>query len=215
MCGAPTAAAGTQSHSASYPLSARSPRTLPSPSSETKLRRAVTFSTKTNRGRSRRTIRAYSLHSPDLSPASPRRSPAMLRFWQGNPPQMMSVVGACSSISLTSSYCVASGQCLARTRRQNSSVSQFHTVRAPVAHSSPSSRPPMPLNSEPIVSHATSVHSTAPELHEALRGSTRADPRQQRLSPGPGSCSEGSEAPGSPRSRDLSDEPQTGHALHL
>src|SRR5215510_5710524 len=38
-----------------------------------------------------------------------------------------------------------SGQCLARTRRQNGSISQNATVRIP-ARSSPRLKPPMPLN---------------------------------------------------------------------
>ena len=84
--GAPTHRADMQPQRASYPSSARSRRTRPSP-------REVSigeFSTKTKRGPTSRTTRAISPHKPDLAPSSPAPAPAALMSWQGKPPHTMS-----------------------------------------------------------------------------------------------------------------------------
>lgn len=85
-CGAPKTAAGRQNHSASYRISARSPRTRSSPREV----RAGTFSTTTCRGPTSRMILANSDQSPERAPSMPAPFPAVLMSWHGNPPQMMS-----------------------------------------------------------------------------------------------------------------------------
>jgi hypothetical protein len=65
-----------------------------------------------------------------------------------------------SRMCRTSLCCFAWGQCLASTARQWGSISQFQIVRPPVAHSSPSSRPPIPEKSEPIVVRSTDRYTS-------------------------------------------------------
>jgi len=144
--GAPASDARNTAHSASNPSAAKSPRTRPN-SIE---RSPATFSTNTMRGRTTRTMRAYSLHSPDLSPARPLRLPATDTSWHGNPPQITSTGSSSSPTAHTSSKRRASGQCFASTVRHHGSRSTCHTVRPPVAASTPRSSPPMPLNSDPM-----------------------------------------------------------------
>ena len=86
MCGAPWSEADTTAHSASYPISERSPRTRQSP-----LEVSIgEFSTRTYLGRTWRTILAISLHSPEASPSIPAPRPAMLMSVHGNPPVTIS-----------------------------------------------------------------------------------------------------------------------------
>ncbi len=87
-CGAPASQAPRTPHSASYPISASSPRTIPSP-------RRVSigeFSTKTIRGATSLMILRISDHSPDRSPLSPAPFPALLMSWHGKPPQTTSAI---------------------------------------------------------------------------------------------------------------------------
>jgi hypothetical protein len=73
-------------HRASNPISAKSPRTLPSP-------REVSigeFSTNAKRGRTSRMTRAISTQRPDRSPSIPAPFPAALMSWQGKPPETTS-----------------------------------------------------------------------------------------------------------------------------
>jgi len=72
ICGAPTAAAGMQFHSQSYPICPNSPRTLSSPL----VSNAATFSNTTIRGLSCRTTRTTSKNNPLRSPSSPAPRPA-------------------------------------------------------------------------------------------------------------------------------------------
>lgn len=150
ICGAPTAAAGMQCHSASYPNEASVPRTASSPRTSN----AETFSTTTYRGRRSRTMRANSNQRPDLSPASPAPLPAKLMSWHGNPPAMTSTLQSSSPLGgnvFTSSWRRTSGQCFASTRRAKGSISTCHLHWRPDL-SSPKSMPPIPANRLPNVS---------------------------------------------------------------
>jgi len=114
-------------------------------------RSSVLFSTMMNLGRISQTMRRYSNHSPLLSPSRPRPEPDVERSWHGNPPQMTSTEIPSSRrtsavSSLTSPYCFTPGQCFAKTRRGNSSISQNATVSKPPVRSSPRLNPPIPLN---------------------------------------------------------------------
>ena len=162
-CGAPTSEARTHVQTASYPLWESSPRTSPSP----RAARAATFSTTTIRGASSRTIRANSNHRPLRAPARPAPLPAVETSWQGNPPQRMST-GAAVSLprDRTSSCRTASGQCRARTRRHHSCCSHCHVVSASNppsrrALSRPSSSPPIPAKSDPIVTRGLTTRLRA------------------------------------------------------
>ena len=98
-CWAPQSAAESTHHSASNPISAKSPRTTPSP-------REVSigeFSTNTNRGRTSLIILAISRHRPLRSPSSPAPFPAALMSWQGKPPETTSTVDR-KSTRLNSSH---------------------------------------------------------------------------------------------------------------
>lgn len=86
--GAPTCRPESTPHRASNPIAARSPRTRSNP----RTRRAGEFSTNTNRGRTSSTTRAISRQSPLRSPSSPLPFPAVLKSWQGNPPDTTSTI---------------------------------------------------------------------------------------------------------------------------
>lgn len=152
MCGAPKAAAGRQSHRASYPHVANSPRTRPSP----RERRAETFSNTTKRGRRSRTMRVMRQKRPDRSASSPPPAPAWLMSWHGKPAQRTSIgARTWEETRKTSENLSASGQCRSSTRRQKGSISTCHSVRASrpqarMPRSSPSSRPPIPEHREPM-----------------------------------------------------------------
>ena len=154
-CVEPKAKAGMLCHSASYPMLANSPRTHPMGACSPSFGGASnpgTFSTSTNRGRSRRTTRANSHHRPDRSPASPSRFPARLRSWQGNPPAMRSTPHsplAGGKVRMSSHFGTL-GQCFCRTRLAYSSISTCHLHVRP-ARSNPKSIPPTPANREPNV----------------------------------------------------------------
>ena len=148
VCGAPTEQAETTDHSASNPISQRSPRTRPKASASES--RAATFSSRTRRGRSSRMIRANSGHS-HRSSLVPLRSPAELNGWHGKPPQMRSTAVSLSAPTLRTSSCLGtSGQWFARTLRHHGSISTCQAQRIP-ARSRPRSMPPMPENSDPNV----------------------------------------------------------------
>lgn len=134
------ALAGRQFHSASCPISAKSPRTLPIPRESS----AATFSRIAKRGRTRRMDRTNSRQSPERSPCNPAPKPARLISWHGNPPQMTSASPSWNSLVVMSSWHGTAGQCFASTSRQNGSISQKPTVCIP-ARSSPREKPPMPL----------------------------------------------------------------------
>lgn len=137
-------------HSASYPRSAKSPRTRPNHAPGCPLgpaRRFATFSTMRKRGRSSPTNRAISDQRPERLPASPSPFPATLRSWQGKPPEITSTGPTSSPRNVvTSSKQGTSGQCFASTRRQNGSISQNATVSNPPVRSSPRLKPPIPEN---------------------------------------------------------------------
>jgi len=135
-----------QSHSASYPISARSPSTRPNP----RARCPATFSRSAHRGR--RTRMASDMKGQRCRGSrSPSRRPAWENGWQGYPPQMRSTRGtSAQSMVVTSPRLGTCGQCLARIRQQYGSSSDCHTTRIP-ARSSPMSRPPIPENMEPTV----------------------------------------------------------------
>jgi len=143
-CGAPTAAAGMQSHCALYPSEARSARTCPNP----RERWPATFSNNANRGLTTRR------HSANIgqrwrSSFCPRRTPARLNGWQGYPPQTRSTVGTVrQSMSLMSPRFGVAGQCFLSTREPYGLISDCHRQVMP-ARSSPRSRPPMPEKSDP------------------------------------------------------------------
>lgn len=146
-CGASMQHAPSTSQAAWYRRRARSPRTPASP----RAARLRVFSTKTIRGRTKRMMRENSNQRPDRDPSSP--FPLVLQTAmsvQGNPPIRRSTGGGSRPITLSKHG--TPGQCLASTRRQNGSDSQCHATRAPVALSTPRSRPPTPLKSEPICS---------------------------------------------------------------
>ena len=150
LCHAPTLAALTISHSEAYPHSARLQSTSDSPREVS----AGTFSATTILGKAKPMSRCISHQRPERSPANPAPFPAMLISWQGNPPQMTSAPLISSALTvLTSSNLFESGQCFASTWRQKSSCSTCQQVRSPgTAASRPSSRPPIPLNNEHILS---------------------------------------------------------------
>ena len=98
-CGAPTSAADTIVHRASYPSALSSKRTRSSP----RTARAGTFSRKTYLGRHSRTSRKTSNTRPLHPPAKPAPLPATLISWQGNPPLIMSISGSSSPLSVCTS----------------------------------------------------------------------------------------------------------------
>lgn len=147
-CPAPKAPAGTHCHAASYPLSAKSPRTRSSPRIVT----SATFSTIVNRGRKTRMTRCISTQSPLPSslPTIPALKPSDEMSTHGNPPQIKSTrksPSACGN-SLMSLNRGMSGQCFASTDRANGSISTCQRHAMP-ARSSPRSNPPMPANRLP------------------------------------------------------------------
>ena len=79
--GAPTEAAETMPHSASYPKVEKSPRTSPIPRTSN----PSTFSTRTYLGRNSHMSLPNSGHN-HLSSSCPFRLPATLTGWHGNPP---------------------------------------------------------------------------------------------------------------------------------
>lgn len=149
--------AGMQCHSASYPTEAKSESTLPNQAPRSPARRAVTFSTSRNWGRSSLVIRQSSPHSPLRSACIPPIFPANERSWQGKPPvttstEIPSSANRSAVSSRTSSYCLTLGQCFASTRRQNGSISQKATVSKPPVLSRPNEKPPMPENKSSTLS---------------------------------------------------------------
>ena len=85
-CGAPTSSAPSTSHSASYPISARSPRTLASPRPTSK----GEFSRNANSGRTSLIIRCISRQRPERAPSMPAPFPAAEMSWHGKPPDTTS-----------------------------------------------------------------------------------------------------------------------------
>jgi hypothetical protein len=104
-------------------------------------------------------IRHSSRQRPERLPEMPSPLPAWLMSWQGNPPQITSAnpLGALSVV--TSSKHGTPGQCFARTFLQKGSISQNAIVLNPPVRSSPSEKPPMPLNKSMTVS----IHDFAPQ----------------------------------------------------
>ncbi len=147
VCGAPKAHAEIISHSASYPMLARSQRTRSNPA----VSKPGTFSMSATLGRNSQMTRKYSVHNPLRSPARPARFPARLTSWQGNPPAITSM-GArlCFPTVRTSVNLGTEGQCFVRTLLAYSSISTCHAQRIP-ARSSPKSKPPIPENKLPNV----------------------------------------------------------------
>lgn len=110
--------------------------------------RPGTFSMTTQDGSNSSIILANSNQSPDRSPASPRRFPAMERSWQGNPPQIRSTVfDSCvfAPIFLTSVCSSECGKCRRKTFCAFLSISHTATLCIP-AFSKARSNPPMPEN---------------------------------------------------------------------
>lgn len=146
-CGARTAAAGTQSHRESYPISARRPCTVPNPIE----RWPDTFSMIAYRGRSWRMASATQ-GKRCLGSSSPFLCPAWLKGWQGYPPQRTSgLVMSFQFTSLMFPMFGTSGQCFLSTRQAYGSISQFQITFIP-ARFRPRSRPPIPEKREPTVS---------------------------------------------------------------
>jgi len=137
-----------QFHSASYPISAKSPSTFPNQDPRSPASRFGTFSTITYLGRISLTSRTISLHSPLRSPLMPDWAPATDKSWQGNPPVITSTdpLNCSPSNSFTSSYIGTSGQCFLSTFCGNGSISQKATVSKPPVRSRPRLKPPMPEN---------------------------------------------------------------------
>src|SRR6185312_13351825 len=146
--GAPTSAAEITSHSASYPISERSPSTTSSP----RPRSAATFSTKTYRGRKSLIILWNSFQRPLRLPVIPSPLPATLMSWQGNPPATTSTRERVELLPLLTSVTLLSarGKFLASTLRQYGSISTCHLVSNP-ARSNPRSMPPIPAKRLPMV----------------------------------------------------------------
>ena len=86
---APIEAADIICHSASYPISAKSPITLPIPLASN----AATFSMSANLGRISPIILCMWDHSPERDPVIPAPLPATEISWHdyGNPPVIMSI----------------------------------------------------------------------------------------------------------------------------
>ena len=105
------------------------------------------------------TILTYSRNNTDCSPSSPVLFPAMLMFWQGEPPATMST-GSRSApfIRPMSPSCCASGKRTCVTLIGNGSISDSQTVRIPT-YSPASSKPPLPEKKEPIFIRATPFSS--------------------------------------------------------
>lgn len=88
-----------------------------------------------------------------VPPVMPRRDPARLTSWQGEPPEIMSTGGTVAqSTAVTSRKFLASGKCCARIFDGASSNSHTHAVVAFSACSTASARPPYPAKSSPAVS---------------------------------------------------------------
>lgn len=166
--GAPTSDAPRKHPSIAYPDCSRPSTTVSSPREAS----ANTFSTTTTRGRFALIVRSIANQSPLRLPSSPLPFPAKLMSWQGNPPQMMSVEArAALSASFTSfTDRSAFGQCIASTPRQNGSISTCQSVGPRPAHSSPSSNPPIPEKSDPMVMRkARPVRGSADDPSTTLR----------------------------------------------
>ena len=144
--GNPTASAPSTSHSASYPISARSPRTLASPRPTSK----GEFSRNANSGRTSLIIRCISRQRPERAPSMPAPFPAAEMSWHGKPPDTTSTRprhGRPSKVRTSSqtgkvgsspSFCRASN-----TLADQGSSSTAQTVRNP-SSSLPSIPPPAP-----------------------------------------------------------------------
>jgi hypothetical protein len=144
-------AARTLCQSASYPASARSPRTRWSPPFFQ--RRAATFSTTRSAGRSRPTAATTWVHSPLRVPFSiPARRPAEEMSWQGNPAVSTSTGSTVvHSMRVMSPRLGTPGIRAARTWAMCGSGSAHQAMRPPPnAASTPRSRPPAPVHSDPI-----------------------------------------------------------------
>ena len=142
-CGAPTARAGMQCHSASCPISAKAPNTSGAPRTSI----PATFSSRILGCPTMRTARRIYQNSPERSPASPAPFPANDMSWHGKP-AVTRPTGprAEKSAVVTSSYCGTPGQCLPRTLRAYGLISQNATVWKSPARSSPRLKPPAPAN---------------------------------------------------------------------
>lgn len=151
-CGAPTPAAESTPHSASYPAEARSRRIFPKNRPSSLESSPGTFSATIHRGRVSQTSRYISPQRVDLFPLRPARAPATETSWQGKPPQITSTVGGLITVVMSVNRSTF-GQCLARTFDAYGSSSICHLVLKPPVHSRPNSRPPIPLKHEPTVSN--------------------------------------------------------------
>ncbi len=150
--GAPMSQARTRNGTLVYPSSCSRRRTL---GTQSFLAAPSTFSITVHCGWSSSTIRSSSHMSPDCAPASPAfvlDTLASLLSWQGGPPHRISTGSSCvAPTSRTSLYLLVSGQCFSNTFLHHSSFSTCQRTGLSPACSRPSSRPPIPLNSEPIV----------------------------------------------------------------
>lgn len=113
-----------------------------------------TFSHTTRRGRIILMASRMDTHRFDRVPSvMPRRAPARLTSWQGEPPEIMSTGDTFSqSTAVTSRKFGASGKCCARIFDGASSNSHTHAVVAFSARSTASASPPYPAKSSPAVS---------------------------------------------------------------
>ena len=143
--GAPTADAGMQSHSASYPLLATAPRTVPIP----RLSNAATFSMSQYFGLTKQTVCTISQNNPERVVASPEVSlcipapppcKADVLAWEATD----DAVNALLSNSIDQDIGLV-GQCFFNTLRAHPSTSQKPITSWP-ACSSPSPYIPIPEN---------------------------------------------------------------------
>lgn len=91
-------------------------------------------------------------HRPERVPGfKPAFLPAVLTSWQGNPPMRMSMGStSCQSMAVMSPRFGASGQWWAKSWATGWLISDDQMVWALKACSTARSRPPYPLNSDPI-----------------------------------------------------------------
>ena len=97
-------------------------------------------------------MRICSMNSPERSPDSPARFPAILRSWHGEPPAMMSAGGSSAPFSLViSPTCTMSGNRCFVTWMGKASISLAQTGMIPFCTAA-SGNPPIPSNRLPSLS---------------------------------------------------------------
>ena len=133
----------------SYPEASKSAHTSSNTNPPDQLTRPRTFSPTTQRGEASRITLSISGHRWRSS-SFPRRFPALLYGWHGNPPEITSTDPrqAVPSKSRMSLYILASGKFFFRIFWQNGFHSTWNKLYHP-ANSAAKSKPPMPEKSDP------------------------------------------------------------------